>query len=118
MVALSTCESEYIAGCLVACQAVWLEAILKEMKIEVDRPIALFIDNKSAINLAKNPVLHRRSKHIEAKFHFLNEQVNKEALKIVHCSNEVQLEDLFMKPLKVDRFIKLISLIGVVKMET
>jgi len=113
VVALST-----LSACLAACQTVWLEAILKEMKIEVDKPIALFIDNKSAINLAKNPVLHGRSKHIEAKFHFLNEQVNKEALKIVHCSNEVQLEDLFMKPLKVDRFIKLISLIGVVKMET
>jgi hypothetical protein len=47
MVALSTCESEYIACCLAAWQAVWLESILKEMEIEVSRPIDLFIDNKS-----------------------------------------------------------------------
>jgi len=106
MVALSTCESKYVAGCLAACQAVWLEPILKEMEIEVSRPIALFIDNKSSINLAKNPVLHGRSKHIEAKFHFLREHVNKEALKIVHCSTDLQLADVFTKPLKVDRFIK------------
>jgi hypothetical protein len=84
--ALSTYESEYIAECMAACQTVWLENILKEMVIEVRRPIALFVDNKSATSLARNPVLHGRSKHIEAKFHFLREQVNKEALQIFHCS--------------------------------
>jgi len=88
VVALSTCESEYIAGCMAACQAVWLENILKEMEIEVSRPITLFIDNKSAMSLARNPILHGRSKHIEAKFHFLREQVNKGALQLVHCSTE------------------------------
>jgi hypothetical protein len=84
IVALSTCNFEYIAGCLAAYQAVWLESVLNEMEIEVCKPIAFFIDNKSAINLAKNPVLRGRSKHIEAKFHFLKEQVNKEALNIIH----------------------------------
>jgi len=118
VVALSTCESEYVAGCLAACQAVWLEATLKEMEIEVDRPIALFIDNKLTINLAKNKVLHGRNKHIEANFHLLREQVNREALKIVHGSTELQLTNLFTKPLKVDRFIKVRSLIGMVKVET
>jgi len=88
------------------------------MEIEVSRPISLFIDNKSAINLAKNPVLHGRSKHIEAKFHFLREQVNKGAMQIVHCSSELQLADIFTKPLKVDRFIKLTSFIGMARVET
>jgi len=118
VVALSTYESEYIAGCMVACQTVWLENILKEMEIEVSGPIALFIDNKSAISLAINPVLHGRSKHIEAKFHFLREKVNKGALQIVHCSTELQLADIFTKPLKVERFIKLRSLIGMKEVET
>jgi hypothetical protein len=59
---------------MAACQTVWLETIFKEMEIEVSIPITLFIDNKSTINLAKNPVLHGRSKHIEAKFRFLREQ--------------------------------------------
>ena len=116
--ALSTCESEYIAGCMVACQAVWLENMLKEMEIEVSRPIALFIDNKSAISIARNPILHGRSKHIEAKFHFLREQVNKGSLQIVYCSTELQLADLFTKPMKVDRFIKLRNMIGMKEMET
>jgi len=118
VVALSTCESEYIAGCMAACQEVWLENILKEMEIEVIIPIALFIDNKSAISFARNQVLHGRSKHIEAKFHFLREKVNKGALQVVRCSTDLQLADIFTKPLKVDRFIKLTSLIGMKEVET
>jgi len=81
-------------------------------------PIALFIDNKSATSLSRNLVLHRRSKHIEAKFHFLREQVNKGALQIFHCSTKLRLADIFTKALKVDRFIKLRSLIGMKEVET
>lgn len=88
------------------------------MEIEVNILISLFIDNKSSINLANNPILHGMSKHIEVKFHFLREQVNKEALQIVHCSIELQLADIFTKPLKVDIFIKLRSMIGMVEVET
>ena len=76
MVALSSCEAEYIAGSYVACQAIWIRYVLEEMEVEVKKPLVLQIDNKSAINLAKNPVLHRRSKHIEARIHFLREKVN------------------------------------------
>jgi hypothetical protein len=65
---------------MASCQAVWLKNILKGMEIKVNRPITLFTYNKSAISLARNPVLHGRRKHIEAKFHFLREQVNKDAL--------------------------------------
>ena len=118
VVALSTCESEYIVGCMATCQEVWLENILKKMEIEVSRPITLFIDNKSAISLTRNTVLHARSKHIKAKFHFLREQVNKDALQIVHCSIRLQLVDILTKALKVDRFIKLRSLIGMKEVET
>jgi len=86
---LSTCEYEYIAGCLATCQAVWLDFVLKELNIKVCKPIVLFIGNKSTINLANNHVLHGRSKNIEAKFHFLIERVNKKALKVIHCSTEL-----------------------------
>ena len=67
VVALSTCESEYIVGCL----AVWLESILKEMKIEVNRSIALFIDNKSAINLAKIQFCMGGASTLKQNFTFL-----------------------------------------------
>lgn len=76
VVALSSCEAEYIAASYAACQALWLDSLIKEVQVEVMRPIQLHVDNKSAINLAKNPISHGRSKHIETKFHFLRDQVN------------------------------------------
>jgi len=74
VVALSSCEAEYIAGSYAACQAIWLDSLLDELKFEAKKPIKLLIDNKSTINLAKNPVLHGRSKHIKTRFHFLREK--------------------------------------------
>lgn len=87
VVALSSCEAEYIATSYAACQANWLDSLMKEIHIEMPEPVQLFVDNKSAINLAKNPVSHGRSKHIETRFHFLREQVNNEKLKLRFCSS-------------------------------
>jgi len=51
----------------------------------------LQIDNKFAINLAKNPVLHSRSKHTKARFNFLREQVNNGRIEVVHYATESEL---------------------------
>ncbi|MEX5523447.1 Ty1/Copia family ribonuclease HI, partial [Bacillus cereus] len=81
----SSCEAEYIAGSFAACQAVWLEELLKEMGFVTKKPMELMVDNISAISLAKNPISHGRSKHIEVRFHFLREQVNGGKLELVYC---------------------------------
>ena len=81
--------------------------MLKELKIEVCKPIALLINNKSTIDLAKNPVVHGRRKYIEARFYFNRKQVNKEMLKVIHCPTAEQLANLFTKAVKIDRFFKL-----------
>lgn len=67
MVALSTYEAEYIVGALSAYQAVWLMNLLQELKLKVNKLVRLMIDNKFFISLAKNPVLHGRSKQINIK---------------------------------------------------
>ena len=72
------------------------------------------IDNKSAINLAKNPVLHGRSKHIETKYHFLRNQVQNGIIEVVHCSTQKQLADVLTKAIKTDQFLGLRDGIGVV----
>jgi hypothetical protein len=76
MMALSTCEAEYIAAATAACQVVWLRRLLGELTGVEAHPPALMVDNKSAIVLAKNLVLHDRSKHIDIKFHFLRDCVD------------------------------------------
>ena len=78
--------------------------LLEELKIMEPKKIKLFVNNKSAINLANHLVFHGRSKHIERRYHFLRDQVNKGKVKIKHCKTEVQLADIFTKPLKKVRF--------------
>ncbi|KAK2969837.1 hypothetical protein RJ640_000654 [Escallonia rubra] len=67
IVALSTCEAEYIAAAAYTCQAIWLKNILKELYLIEEGPTTIYVDNKSAIALAKNPISHSRSKHIDTR---------------------------------------------------
>ncbi|XP_047168303.1 secreted RxLR effector protein 161-like [Vigna umbellata] len=95
VVALSSCEAEYIAGCYAACQGIWLSELLKELKILKENSMQVRMDNTSAINLARNPVSHGRSKHIEVKYHFLRDMVNKGRVELAYCKTDLQLVDLF-----------------------
>jgi hypothetical protein len=73
VVALSSCEAEYIAAATAACQGVWLARLLSELKdAEIQVPV-LRVDNKSTISLVKNPVHHDRSKHIDVRYHLIRE---------------------------------------------
>lgn len=114
MVALSTCEAEYIFGALSAYQPVWIMNLLQELKFKVSKPIRLMIDNKSAITLAKNPVMHGRSRHIDTKCQFLHGQVQNGVLEVVHCSTHKQLADVMTKTIKTEYFINLRDEIDVV----
>lgn len=98
VVALSSCEAEYIAASMAACQA----TLMQELKMKGEEPIKLLVDNKSAIYLAKPPISHGRNKHIETRFHFLRDQVNIEKLILEYCSTNV-----LTKPLKRQRFAEL-----------
>ena len=71
--------------------------------------IPLLCDNKSAIKLSNNPVSHSRTKHIDIRHHFLRDHETKGDIKIRHVSTEIQLADIFTKPLDESRFCALCS---------
>ena len=75
VVALSSCEAEYIAASIAACQAVWLGRLLADLTKKKVEKVTLKIDNQSAISLCKNPVHHERSKHIDTRFYYIRECV-------------------------------------------
>jgi hypothetical protein len=57
------------------------------------------VDNKSAIELAKNSVNHERSKHIEVRFHFIRDHVKEGSVELVHVVSQDQVADIFTKSL-------------------
>jgi len=107
VVALSSCEAEYIAASMGTCQAFRLANLMTEMKIGRKEPMKMVVDNKSAISLAKRLIAHGRSKHIETRFHFLRDEVGKGKLELKYCSTNEKVADILTKPSKVDR-LKLI----------
>jgi hypothetical protein len=117
VVALSSCEAEYIAGAGAACRAMWLSRLLRDViGTEVEVPM-LKMDNMSAIALSKNPVLHDRSKHIDTKFHFIRECVDGGKIRLEFKSSQDQLADALTKSLGRLRFTEMRSRIGVVKVK-
>jgi hypothetical protein len=71
VVALSSCEAEYITATSAATQALWLARLLGELLGRKTETVELKVDSKSALALTKNPVFHKRSKHIRIKYHFI-----------------------------------------------
>ncbi|GKC36717.1 hypothetical protein Tco_1049101 [Tanacetum coccineum] len=81
-VALSSCELEFIAVTAAATQALWLKRLLNKLTHSQEEKITIQVDNKSVIALMKNPVFHGRSKHIDTKYHFIRECVEREDIQV------------------------------------
>ncbi|GKE17425.1 hypothetical protein Tco_1425002, partial [Tanacetum coccineum] len=77
-----------------------------------DKLIPLYCDNKSAIALCCNNVQHSRAKHIDVRYHFINEQVENRIVELYFVRTEYQLADIFTKPLPRERFNFLIEKLG------
>ena len=103
-VAQSTAEAEYIAVCAAANQAVWLQRLFEDFGQKFEGGIPILCDNKSAIAIGKNPVQHRRTKHIEIKYHFVREAEQKGIIELKYCKGDDQLADILTKALGSSRF--------------
>ena len=102
-----------MAATSAACQAIWLQGVLSELTGEKPKKITLRVDNKSAIQLMKNPVFHGRSKHINIRYHFIRECIENKQIQVDHISGEMQKADILTKALPRIKFIEMRNLIGV-----
>ncbi|UYV77760.1 hypothetical protein LAZ67_15002179 [Cordylochernes scorpioides] len=71
IIALSTTESEYIAACSAAKELIWIRRLLQGIGCDITKETELYIDNQAAIKLVENPVFHKRTKHIDVRYHFI-----------------------------------------------
>jgi hypothetical protein len=99
VVARSTAEAEYRAMALGVAEMLWLRALLVELKIDQRAQMKLWCDNKSAINIANNPVQHDRTKHIEIDRFFIKEKLNSGLLELGHVSTRDQAANCLTKGL-------------------
>ena len=113
IVALSSCEAEFMAATEAAQQAIWLQELLSEVTGGETEKTLILVDNKSAISLAKNPVFHRRSKHIHKRFHFIRECVERNLIDVEHVPGTEQKADILTKALAKIKFKEMRSMIEV-----
>jgi hypothetical protein len=99
VVALSSCEAEYIIATSAATQALWMAHLLGELLGRKTKAVELRVDSKSALALAKNPVFHERSKHIRIKYEFIRDCLEEGSVNASYIRIEDQLADILTKSL-------------------
>ena len=88
IVSMTFVEVEYVAATTSTCHAVWLRSLLKDMGHTAKDPSSILCDNNSAIQLSKHNVFHRKSKHIDARYHFIRELVNEKQISFLFCGSK------------------------------
>ena len=87
-VALSISEAKYVAACSASCEAVWLRKLLSDLfDLQMDATY-IHCDNQSCVKLSKNSVFHDKSKHIEIKYNYIKDMVQRGAVKLKYVVKE------------------------------
>lgn len=112
-VALSTCESEYIALAETSQEVIWLRNLCKDLACPQNHPVMINEDNQSCLKLVENQKFSNRTKHIDTKYHFIRDLKAKDVIKLQYCQTDLNVADLLTKPLgatKIQQFKEAIGL--------
>ncbi|CAI5721435.1 unnamed protein product [Peronospora destructor] len=113
-VALSSTEEEYMALSEATQEAVWLKSFMRVLSEEAgDDSLIIFEDNQGAIALAKNPEFHKRTKHIDIRYHFVREKVEKNQVVLQYCPTQDMLADIMTKAIAAPQFTSLRTKLGI-----
>uniref|UniRef100_H3H9Q4 Integrase catalytic domain-containing protein n=1 Tax=Phytophthora ramorum TaxID=164328 RepID=H3H9Q4_PHYRM len=113
-VALSSTEAEYMALSEATQEAVWLKVILCELgEMASDEAVKIYEDNQGSIALAKNPQFHKRTKHIDIRYHFVREKVEDGQVVLQYVSTTDMLADMMTKAITAVQFGVLRSKLGI-----
>ncbi|GJS99873.1 hypothetical protein Tco_0821043 [Tanacetum coccineum] len=106
---MSTAEAEYVSLSACCAQVIWMRTQLLDYGFKYNR-ISMYCDSKSAIAISCNLVQHSKTKHIDIRYHFIKEHVERGTVEIYFVGTEYQLADLFTKALPKERFEYLVDL--------
>nr|GFA24678.1 retrovirus-related Pol polyprotein from transposon TNT 1-94 [Tanacetum cinerariifolium] len=108
---MSSTEAEYVSFFACCAQVLWMRTQLTDYGFYLDK-IPMYCDSKAAIAILCNPVQHSRTKHIDVRYHFIKENVEKGIVELFFVRTEYQLADLFTKALPEERFKYLVRRLG------
>jgi hypothetical protein len=114
-VALSSAEAEYMAASQASCEAIWLRKMLVGLFGQEMAPTVIHCDNQSCIKLSENPVFHDRSKHIEIRYHFIRDWVQRGAVQLQYISTDDQVADILTKALPRGKHVFFRDKMGLVR---
>ena len=77
-------------------EIIWLQSFLQELNQNTKGSV-LYCDSQSAIHLAKNPVYHARTKHIQLRYHFIRSTLEDEVIVLEKIAGSQNLADMFTK---------------------
>lgn len=106
IVALSTCEAEYIALAATIQECLYLTRLLDGINNHLYALPRVYEDNQGTIALAKNPVRRQRCKHVDIKYHFIWSTVKDEKVLLEYCPTDQMVADLMTKPATKFKLIK------------
>jgi hypothetical protein len=110
-IALSSTEAEYMALSDCSRQVVWMHTLMGELGYDL-QPIPICGDNQGSIFIASNPVTEKRSKHIDIRYHYVREVVNRGLAKIYFIDGDENPADLLTKNLGSVKFLKFRAMLG------
>lgn len=108
-VSTSTTESEYIAASEAIKELIWIQRFRKELLPYI---ATFYMDNQGAIRLIKNPEFHKRTKHIDVRYHFIREKYEQGCFVLKYIPTDEQLADIFTKALPKEKHQRLSKMIG------
>ena len=111
--ALSSTEAEYMALNDSAREAVYQRGFRTELGFGAFADVEVFGDNCGAQKLAKNPVFHSRTKHIDVRHHFVRQAVWSRQLRIGYTPTETMPADMLTKGLSGVKHRRCLELLGV-----
>ncbi|RVW85315.1 Retrovirus-related Pol polyprotein from transposon TNT 1-94 [Vitis vinifera] len=113
-VALSTTEAEYMSLTEGVKEGMWLNGFLGSLGLNLSKPV-IYCDSQSALCLAKNPVYHERTKHIDVRLNFIRDVIEEKLFSIEKVATEVNPADMLTKPITTEKFKHSLDLVNVCK---
>ena len=119
-VALSSCEAEYMAYKEAIKESIFIRNIIRELpskfkdRFECVRDI--YTDSQSGIELAKNPLYHARTKHVDIRYNFIREKVSSKEIELLYYPTDSLLADGLTKAIPPNKWREFIDGIGLIRL--